>query len=65
MKKLKIFLLLAMFAFLLAGCRSEEVSEEGTKIYYLNKEATAVVPVSYEIYGDGPEVIVEELLAKL
>ena len=65
MKKLKIFLLLAMFAFLLAGCRSEEVSEEGTKIYYLNKEATAVVPVSYEIYGDGPEVIVEELLTKL
>ena len=65
MKKLRIFLLLAMFAFLLAGCKAEEVSEEGTKIYYLNKEATAVVPVSYEIYGDGPEVIVEELLAKL
>mgnify|MGYP003418349070 CR=1 FL=1 len=65
MKKLQIFLLLAMVTFLLAGCRAEEVPEEGTKIYYLNKDATAVVPVSYEIHGDGPEIIVEELLVKM
>jgi len=65
MKKLRIFLLLAMFAFLLAGCGAKKVQEEGTKIYYLNKDVTAVAPVSYEIRGDGPEGIVEELLAKL
>lgn len=65
MKKMKIFLLLAAFTFLLAGCGEKEVSEEGTVIYYLNKDATSVVPVDYEIHGDGPEVKVEELLAKL
>lgn len=65
MKKLKIFLLLVMFTFLLTGCGEKEVPQEGTKIYYLNKDATSVVSVDYEILGDGPEVKVEELLAKL
>ncbi len=65
MKKLRIFLILAMFTFLIAGCAKNEVPEGGTVVYYLTKDATALVPVSYEMTGDGPEVKVEELLAKL
>lgn len=65
MKNIKIFLLLAMLTFLLTGCGETKIPKEGTAIYYLNKDATSVVPVSYEIHGDGPEVKVEELLAKL
>lgn len=65
MKKLRIFLLLAIFTMLLAGCGNEEIPEDGTVVYYLNKDATSIVPVSYEITGDGPEIKVEEFLAKL
>ena len=65
MKKMRIFLLLAMAVFLLSGCREKQVSEEGTVIYYLNKDETAIVPVGYELHGDGPEVNIEEILAKL
>lgn len=65
MKKLKIFLLLTMFALLFVGCGKEEISEEGTAVYYLNKDGTAICPVGYEMTGDGPEIRVEELLGKL
>lgn len=65
MKKLKIFLLLTIFAVMLIGCGEKEIPEDGTVVYYLNKDATAIVPVSYEITGDGPEIRVEELLAKM
>ena len=34
MKKLKIFLLLTMFALLFVGCGKEEISEEVTAVYY-------------------------------
>lgn len=65
MKKLKIFLLLTIFAVMFMGCGKKEIPEDGTVVYYLNKDATAIVPVSYEITGDGPEIRVEELLAKM
>ena len=65
MKKLRLFLLLFIFAMLLGGCRQEEVIENGTVIYYLNKDATSLVPVTHEITGDSPEIRVEEILAKL
>lgn len=65
MKKLRLFLLLLMTMMLVAGCGQEKLPEDGTVVYYLNKEATSMVPVSFEITGDSPEVRVEELLAKL
>lgn len=65
MKKLRLFLLLLIFAMLPVGCGKEEISADGTVVYYLNKDATSIVPVSYEITGDAPEIRVEELLAKL
>ena len=65
MKKLKSFLLLLLFALLITGCRRDEVATDGTVVYYLDKDATSIVPVSYEITGDSPEVRVEELLAKM
>lgn len=65
MRKLRIFLLLMMFAMLLGGCRQEEIPKDGTVVYCLNKDATSIVPVSYELTGDAPEIRVEELLAKL
>lgn len=64
MKKIRLFLLLFLFAMLLGGCR-EEVPKGGTVIYYLNKDMTSIVPVVQEITGDSPEVRVEEILAKL
>lgn len=65
MKKIRLFLLLALFTIVLGGCGKENVSEDGTVVYHLNKDATSIVPVSYELTGDGTEVMVEELLAKL
>lgn len=65
MKKLRSFLLLLLFALLVTGCRKEEIPADGTVVYYLNKDATSIVPASYEITGDSPEVKVEELLAKM
>lgn len=65
MKKIRLFLLLMAFAALLFGCGKEQSTEEGNSIYYLNKEGTALVPVSYEITGNTAEAKVEELLRKL
>lgn len=65
MKKIKLFLLLLIFAALLGGCRKEEIPEGGTVVYYLNKDATSISPVSCEITGDAPEVKIEGFLAKL
>lgn len=65
MKRLKIFLLLAVCALLLTGCGKKEISEGETAVYYLNKEATSIVPKRYELTGDSPEVSVEELLMQL
>ncbi len=65
MKKIKILLLLTMLFMIASGCAKEEAPLEGTVVYYLNKDATAIVPVSFEMTGDGPEVKVEEFLAKL
>lgn len=65
MKKLKIFLLLAIFTVLVTGCKKNEEPVDGTAVYYLNKDETSILPVSYQITGDGPEIKVEELLEKL
>ena len=65
MKKMRLFLFLFLFSLLLGGCGKEPIPEGGTVIYYLNKDATAVVPVAEEITGDSTEVRVEEFLEKL
>lgn len=65
MKKLKIFLLLMACIMLFVGCRKQKEEEIGSAIYYLNKEATSIVPVGYEITGETTEKKVEELLMKL
>ena len=65
MKKIKIFLILMMCILVFAGCGKKEIPEDGMVVYYLNKDATAIEPVAYDITGDGPEIKVEELLAKL
>lgn len=64
MKKRRLLLLL--FAVLLfAGCGKEPVEQAGSVIYYLNKEANAIVPVAYEITGEDTEEKIENLLNKL
>lgn len=65
MKKLRIFLLLAILAVIFTGCGKEVPAADGTVVYYLNKDVTSIVPVSCKITGDGPEIRVEEFLAKL
>lgn len=65
MKKMKLLLLPVILAALLWGCGKEEIPEGGTVVYYLNKDATAILPVSCEITGDAPEIKIEELLSKL
>lgn len=65
MKKIRLFLLFFLVAMLLGGCGEEQIQDGGTVVYYLNKEATSIVPVNYESTGDSPEVKVEEFLAKL
>lgn len=64
MKKRRLLLLL--FAVLLfAGCGKEPVEQAGSVIYYLNKEANAIVPVAYEITGEDTGEKIENLLNKL
>ena len=65
MKKLNTFLLLTMLLLVAVGCGKTETVSEGPYIYCLNKEATSIGPVSVLITGDGPEIKVEEFLAKL
>lgn len=65
MKKIKIFLLLFTFLFLLAGCGRKEPPAEGTVVYYLNEEETAIVPVGFEIEEKSSELMTEKLLEKL
>lgn len=65
MKKIKIFLLLFTFLFLLAGCGRKEPPAEGTVVYYLNEEETAIVPVGFEIKKESSELMTEKLLEKL
>ncbi len=65
MKKIRLFLLLLLFTAFLGGCRKEEIPADGTVVYYLQKDGASIVPVSYRITGDTPEIKVEELLAKL
>lgn len=62
---MKLILLLLLLIIMTAGCGKKDPIVEGTAVYYLNKDATSVVPVEYEITGDAPEIKVEELLAKL
>ena len=65
MKKIKIFLFLMLCAVLLTACGKEKEEEQGTVIYYLNKDATSISPVAYEVTGETLEKQVEELLSKL
>ncbi len=65
MKKLNRFLLLGLLLVAVFGCGKVETPEEGPFVYCLNKDATAIVPVSVMVTGDGPEIKVEEFLAKL
>lgn len=65
MRKLKTFLILFVFTIFAAGCGKEEIPADGISVYYLNKDATTIVPVVQEISGDSAEIRVEELLAKL
>ena len=65
MRKIRLFLLLVLTIVLAAGCGKETIPEGSTLVYYLNKEATSLVPAGFEITGDSTEIKVEELLAKL
>ena len=65
MRKLKIFLLLTICSIWMAGCGKQAETEIGSSVYYLNKDATSIVPVAYEITGETIEKQVEELLMKL
>lgn len=65
MKKVRLFMFLLIFTALLGGCRKKEIPADGTVVYYLQKDGTSIVPVSYQITGDSPEIKVEELLEKL
>ena len=65
MKKLNTFLLLLTLLLVVTGCGKTETVSEGPFIYCLNKDATSIVPVSVMVTGDGPEIQVEEFLAKL
>lgn len=65
MRKLKMFLLLTICSIWMAGCGKQTEMEMGSSVYYLNKDATSIVPVEYEITGETIEKQVEELLMKL
>ena len=65
MKKLNTFLLLLTLLLVVVGCGKTETVSEGPFIYCLNKDATSIVPVNVMVTGDGPEIQVEEFLAKL
>ncbi len=65
MKHFKVFLLLVGIAMLLVGCGSGKEVPEGTMVYYLNKDATAIVPVSCDDTAEDSEVMVENLLERL
>ena len=65
MRKLKIFLLFVVCSLWMAGCGKVEETEIGSAVYYLNKDATSIVPVAYEMTGETMEKQVEELLLKL
>ena len=60
-------LLMLLFFSTLMGCKKEEASEEedGYKIYYINKEETAVVTEAYEPNGDSSEKLLSEFLHML
>lgn len=59
-----VFLLLA-FLLTLCGCGTKEVEEGESCVYYLNKEATRVMPESYEIVAEEQSAQIEELLGML
>ena len=65
MKKLNRFLIFTMCVLLFTGCGKMTGTEEGPFVYYLNKDATSIAAVPVNITGDGPEIKVEEYLAKL
>ena len=65
MRKLKIFLLFVVCSLWMAGCGKVKETEIGSAVYYLNKDATSIVPVAYEITGETMEKQVEELNARL
>lgn len=65
MKKIRLFLLLTMCLMILGGCGKEEQLTYGSVIYRLNKDATCIEAMPYEITAVTLEEQVEELLMKL
>lgn len=66
-------LVLVLVLSLLSGCQSQSTdtaadtqeSQEGSQIYYLNKDETTVVPVSYEPEAAESGALIDELLEQL
>ena len=65
MKKIRLFLLLTMCLMILGGCGKEEQLTYGSVVYRLNKDATRIEAIPYEITAITLEEQVEELLMKL
>ena len=65
MKKIRLFLLLTMCLMILGGCDKEEQLTYGSVVYRLNKDATRIEAIPYEITAITLEEQVEELLMKL
>lgn len=65
MKKIRLFLLLMILTLVFAGCGKRQAEESENVVYYLNKDATTIVPVEYEIRESAPELAAAELLEKL
>ena len=65
MRRIKSLIFLLLIGMMVTGCGKTEIPVDGTVIYYLNKDATSIVPAAYEMHGDSVEINVEEILAKL
>ena len=65
MKKIRLFLILTMCLMILGGCGKEEQLSYRSVIYRLNKDATRIEAIPYEITAVTLEEQVEELLMKL
>lgn len=65
MKKIRLFLLLMILTLVFAGCGKRQSEKSENVVYYLNKDATTIVPVDYEIRESDPQKAAAELLDKL
>lgn len=65
MKKIRVFLILFVLSMLFVGCGKKDVAIDGTAVYYLNEEGTAIVPEAFENTADSTEEQVEAFLEVL